>query len=109
MCTMEAQLSLLSWAGGTGPPSRAHSKPSLPNRVTTTSRGPLSLNSKEIPGPAPPSTHHTSPSTHHPSPYITKRSLTRFPVLMHQRPLELVEKELGELSCAELSKTLQVC
>lgn len=102
---------LLMWAGATN-----SNKVSLdlPNKVTSSKKGPLSLNAikRESQPPTrlnsilgssqlPPPPHYTPPSHR-------RSTLTRFPVKMLERPMELVERELGTLSCAQLKDSLQV-
>lgn len=104
MMTAEHARLLFLWTGSSSKPQR---KPSLPNTVTSTKRGPLSLSGK--------SGHHangfhpinqpTPAPQHHPH---RRGTLTKFPVLMQENPMEMVEKELGTLSCAQLMDTLQV-
>ena len=101
---------LLMWAGDT------HSdKVSLdiPNTVTSSKKGPLSLNAINKDS-QPPSRLHSigqsqlSPPQHFPPPSQRRSTLTRYPVRMLERPIELVERELGTLSCAQLKDSLQV-
>ncbi len=40
--------------------------------------------------------------------YYQKRSLTRFPVPNVQRPIDEIEGDLGEMSCAELTENIQL-
>lgn len=95
---------LFSWAGTAS--SRSNIEPTVPNRVTTAKRGPLYLSTKgkmplEAKDVCPPPGPHS-----HLQKY--QHSLTRFPVLMLQRPLEAIEQELGALSTTELRETLGV-
>ena len=114
-----AQLLLLSWSGGSRV-QEPSSKLSLPNRVTTAKRGPLSLNASTkteskkkfcAPRPLLPFLPPPPPLQHpHQQPSRKRHTLTQFSVLMVQRPMDLVEQELdsSHLSCAELSETLAV-
>ena len=99
------------------------SKKRLPNPVTIPKRGPLVLQfakrcvnkgegagvsdtrgaQPQTPGRA---THrlYTNPSSHH----RPKHSLTRFPVIMLQRPIEQIENQLGKISCAELTENVKL-
>lgn len=88
-------------------------KKRLPNPVGIPKRGPLKLNSsaKTQDGLSTEADRSTqTPSwrkrrrtfTYPPSEHQPRRSLTRFPVPMLQRPMENLERELGQLSCAEL-------
>lgn len=119
-----AQLLFYSWAGG-GSDSLHKNKLTLPNQVTTSRRGPLSLQShastSQTAYQSPPSLHPLTlgvreaqrgphflpPPLHHfPRPLAPhhrssrslarRRLLCRLPVVMAQQPLELVEKELEQ-------------
>ncbi len=99
---------LLLWGGGRAVSTSDQLKASLPNKVTTPNRGPLSLNvegrgahhNTRVGVAPPPPTHH-----HH---HHHRNSLTRFPVKMIEKPMEVLEKQLGTLSCAQLKNSLQV-
>ncbi len=82
-------------------------------KVTNNRKGPLCLGSesfakKERAGSHP--THHTT--LLHPAPPLhhahKRNSLNRFPVKIPQRPMELVERELGTMSCAQLKDSVEV-
>lgn len=106
-----AQLVFL-WAGSNeAPPQR---KASLPNKVTSAKKGPLSLHTRGRKGVIPASTSHPvqlSSTHHHDHAHHSHRrnTLTKFPVRILERPIETVEKQLGTLSCAQLKDTVQVC
>lgn len=94
----------------------------LPKKVTTAKKGPLSLNTgTEHLGTGrrrltyPSHTHLAlTPDRSNSLPLSSilrqrrRSSVTKYPVEMLERPIELVEKELGTLSCAQLKDSLQV-
>lgn len=95
MLSSDAQL-LFLWAGSSS--DTPQGKNSLPNKVTSAKNGPLSLNG----------TGDQVPPIHfHPTTPRRRNTLTKFPVIL-ETPMEIVEKQLGTLSCAELKNALQV-
>lgn len=117
MSSEHAQL-LLLWARSS---SNRRSKLRIPNRVTSANKGPLSLKvesqgkgdlADELHLQGIPSglvSPHTYPTPHHyHQTQKLRRSLTKCPIKMLERPLELVERELGTLSCAQFRNSLQV-
>lgn len=105
------------------PPKR---RPGLPSMVTNAAKGPLSLSrAKEKtneylhqPHPLQQHLYSTQPPRLQPTTYLTKPSntrhsprrdsLTRYPVQMLERPMDIVERELGTLSCTQFKDSLQV-
>ena len=84
----------------------------LPQAVTTPRRGPLVLRVSRRSGKEANNhnTHPQPPRQGHGMFLLTKKpksSLTRFPVVMVQRPLQQIEEELGQLSCAALKENIQ--
>lgn len=91
-------------------------KKRLPNPVGVPRRGPLKLKSSAKPHDrastetirctdatqTPSSPKRRRALTYPPSEQQPRHSLTRFPIPMLQRPMENLERELGQLSCAEL-------
>lgn len=78
----------------------------VPDPITTPKRGPLLL---FRPGQEETRTHHKLTDGNQvvllprkPN----KRSLTRFPVPMIQRPLQQIENDLGQLTCTVLQDTM---
>ena len=89
------------------------SKKRLPNPVTVPKKGPLILKttaSSHLPGRVATAQH--VPNAHgrriFTNPKYQQRPLTKYPVLMVQRPIEQIESELGELSCAQLRDSIQL-
>lgn len=85
----------------------------LPQAVTTPRRGPLVLRVSRGSGKeaSSQSTCPQPPKQGHGMFLLTKKpksSLTRFPVVMVQRPLQQIEEELGQLSCAALKDNIQL-
>ena len=84
----------------------------LPQAVTTPRRGPLVLRVSRRSGKEA-SNHNICPQPPrqgHGMFLLTKKpksSLTRFPMVMVQRPLQQIEEELGQLSCAALKENIQ--
>ena len=85
-------------------------KPSLP-KVISNRKGPLCLGSESLgTSQGAPPCQHTAllhPGPHHIQTH-KRNSLTRFPIKLQERPIELVEKELGTMSCAQLKDSIQV-
>ena len=84
----------------------------LPQAVTTPRRGPLVLRVSRRSGKEANNhnTHPQPPRQGHGMFLLTKKpksSLTRFPMVMVQRPLQQIEEELGQLSCAALKENIQ--
>lgn len=85
-------------------------KKQLPNRVTLPRRGPLILQTTQTGSQGPstgPSTHRDTRKRVYTNHQHSRHSLTRFPVVTAQRPFEEIERELGEMSCAELWENIQ--
>ena len=117
-----ARLLLYSWARGS---AHHKNKPTVPNRVTTSRRGPLSLDTQRKPHPRPhpkprPSNRASqnislSPRLIAPPSQYTSRAVARQKLLSglppaSERPLDLVQEHInqGLVTCAELSSTMQV-
>ena len=85
----------------------------LPNPVTTTKKGPLSLHvHTENHEQAPPQTKHSMkghtmffyPPTSNPR----RGQLTRFPIPNVQRPMDHIEQELGDIMCSEIGENIHL-
>ena len=76
-------------------------KKRLPNPITTPKRGPLLLSTRTTEQPARKTTVHAQ---HHNTPryFHRQRYLNRFPIPDVQRPIEIIERNLGGVSVAEL-------
>lgn len=99
-------------------------KRQLPNKITTAKQGPLALqtprgvegNSSTLTFQGAPVWDQTANPSHARKLYTNpsyqqisrRRSLTRFLVPNVQRPIDQIDGELGELSCAELSESVQL-
>lgn len=96
-------------------------KPCQPKKVTSNRKGPLCLSSESsimrkerVEGMwqlnKEPRAHQSarSPSHHHNIQTHKQKSLTRVPIILQERPMELLEKELGTMSCAQLKNSIQV-
>ncbi len=100
---------------------QAPTRKQLPNKITTAKRGPLVLQTpREVAGrpatlsfqgatlwgqAAPPSNRRRLYASQQ---LPKKRSLTRFIVPNLKRPIDKINEDLGEVSCAELSETIQL-
>ena len=83
----------------------------LPQSVTTPRRGPLTLRAGQKEAQRVDNTSQNHKSKGHrmfllPRKPANRHSLTRFPVAMVQRPLQQIEADLGQLSCAALQDSV---
>lgn len=90
------------------------SKKRLPNPITVPKKGPLILKtttSPHVPGATAQHCVHV-PNAHgrriFKNPKYQQRPLIKHPVPMAQRPIEEIQSELGELSCAQLRDSIQL-
>lgn len=91
-------------------------KKRLPNPVTIPRKGPLLLQTSKgspnkVVGDTEPKSPRRAAHRHYTNPRPQQRpkhSLTRFPVLMLQRPIEEIQSQLGKISCAELSENVKL-
>lgn len=91
-------------------------KKRLPNPVTVPRKGPLLLQTSKgspnkVVGDTEPKSPRRAAHRHYTNPRPQQRpkhSLTRFPVLMLQRPIEEIQSQLGKISCAELSENVKL-
>lgn len=77
----------------------------IPSRVISPNKGPLSLITER---PRKRDDKQHPPSQQHSIGSKRRDTLTRFPVPLLERPMELVEKELGTLSCSQLRDSIKV-
>ena len=91
-------------------------KKRLPNPVTIPRKGPLLLqtskgSANKVVGGAQPKSPGKAAHRRYTNPRPQQRpkhSLTRFPVLMLQRPMEEIQNQLGKISCAELTENVKL-